>query len=132
MGLHPAGTLMEELRASKDEEELQSMIAAQRISEKALEETLQIIRPGMTEKEVAAELVYRMLRCGSEGNSFDPIVVTGKNTSKPHGVPGDTERFGDMTLTFACQVSFAYFVIVFHCDNHRSSLRMKLSLHSEY
>ena len=90
MTLQPAGALMEELRASKDEEELRSMVAAQRISEKALEETLQIIRPGMTEKEVAAELVYRMLRHGSEGNSFDPIVVTGKNTSKPHGVPGDT------------------------------------------
>ena len=62
MNLQPAGALMEELRASKDEEELRSMIAAQRISEKALEDTLQIIRPGMTEKEVAAELVYRMLR----------------------------------------------------------------------
>ena len=90
MNLQPAGALMEELRASKDEEELRSMIAAQRISEKALEDTLQVIRPGMTEKEVAAELVYRMLRYGSEGNSFDPIVVTGRNTSKPHGVPGDT------------------------------------------
>ena len=66
------------------------MIRAQRISEAALEETLHIIRPGMTEKEVMAELVYRMLRHGSEGNSFDPIVVTGKNTSMPHGVPGDT------------------------------------------
>ena len=90
MNLQPAGALMEELRASKDEEELRSMIAAQRISEKALEDTLQVIRPGMTEKEVAAELVYRMLRYGSEGNSFDPIVVTGRNTSKPHGVHGDT------------------------------------------
>ena len=90
MNLQPAGALMEELRASKDEEELRSMIAAQRISEKALEDTLQVIRPGMTEKEVAAELVYRMLRYGSEGNSFDPIVVTGRNTSKPHGVPGGT------------------------------------------
>ena len=88
--LCPAGSLMTELRASKDDEELQYMIDAQRISEKALEETLHIIRPGMTEKEVAAELVYRMLKHGSEGNSFDPIVVTGKNTSKPHGVPGDT------------------------------------------
>ena len=87
--LQPAGDLMSELRASKDEDELHSMIAAQRISEKALEDTLQIIRPGMTEKEVAAELVYRMLKYGSEGNSFDPIVVTGKNTSLPHGVPGD-------------------------------------------
>ena len=81
---------LEGLRASKDEEEIQSMTEAQRISERALEETLQIIRPGMTEKEVAAELTYRMLRNGSEGNSFDPIVVTGRNTSKPHGVPGDT------------------------------------------
>ena len=87
--LQPAGDLMSELRASKDEDELHSMIAAQRISEKALEDTLHIIRPGMTEKEVAAELVYCMLKYGSEDNSFDPIVVTGKNTSLPHGVPGD-------------------------------------------
>lgn len=87
--LEPAGDLMLQLRASKDADEINSMIAAQRISEQALEETLQLIRPGMTEKEVAAELVYRMLRHGSEGNSFDPIVVTGKNTSLPHGVPGD-------------------------------------------
>ena len=65
ISLRPAGDLMSELRASKDEDELSSMIAAQRISEKALEETLQTIRPGMTEKEVAAELVYRMLRHGS-------------------------------------------------------------------
>ena len=85
-----AQELLRTLRASKTEEEIQSMIAAQRISEKALEEVLQIIRPGMTEREVMAELVYHMLRNGSEGNSFDPIVVTGANTSMPHGVPGDT------------------------------------------
>ena len=85
-----AQELLRTLRASKTEEEIQSMIAAQRISEKALEEVLQIIRPGMTEREVMAEFVYHMLRNGSEGNSFDPIVVTGANTSMPHGVPGDT------------------------------------------
>ena len=86
----PAGDFMMALRASKNQEEIDSMIRAQRISEKALEEVLHIIKPGMTEKEVMAELVYHMLRNGSEGNSFDPIVVTGKNTSMPHGVPGDT------------------------------------------
>ena len=86
----PAGDFMMSLRASKNQEEIDSMIRAQRISEKALEEVLHIIKPGMTEKEVMAELVYHMLRNGSEGNSFDPIVVTGKNTSMPHGVPGDT------------------------------------------
>ena len=102
--LLPSGSLLSDLRASKDENELRNMIAAQRISEAALEETLPMIRPGMTEREVAAELVYQMLRNGSEGNSFDPIVVTGKNTSKPHGVPGDTVIMpGDfLTMDFGC------------------------------
>lgn len=83
------GRLFNELRAVKNEEEVEALIAAQRISEKALEEVLHIIKPGMTEREVMAELVYRMLKYGSEGNSFDPIVVTGSKTSMPHGVPGD-------------------------------------------
>ena len=102
LSLLGAGGLMTELRASKSEEEIACMIRAQRISEKALEEVLPIIRPGMTEKEVMAELVYHMLRNGSEGNSFDPIVVTGANTSMPHGVPGDTViREGDfVTMDF--------------------------------
>ena len=102
--LCPAQSILSELRAGKTEEEIDCMIRAQRISEAALEETLQIIRPGMTEREVAAELVYRMLRHGSEGNSFDPIVVTGANGSMPHGVPGDTViREGDfITMDFGC------------------------------
>jgi len=85
----PAQVIFSELRAVKTAQEIESMIKAQRISEAALEEVLHIIKPGMTEREVAAELVYRMLRHGSEGNSFDPIVVTGSKTSLPHGVPGD-------------------------------------------
>ena len=87
--LLPAQGLLDALRESKDEEEIESLTRAQRISEAALEETLAIIRPGMSEKELAAELVYRMLRHGSEGNSFAPIVVSGPNTSLPHGVPGE-------------------------------------------
>lgn len=87
--LLPARDMFETLRASKSEEEIACMIEAQRISEKALETVLHIIKPGMTERQVAAELVYNMLKNGSEGNSFDPIVVTGSKTSLPHGVPGD-------------------------------------------
>lgn len=87
--LLPAGDLFETLRASKTEEEIACMIEAQRISEKALETVLHMIKPGMTERQAAAELVYNMLKNGSEGNSFDPIVVTGSKTSLPHGVPGD-------------------------------------------
>ncbi len=100
--LQPAQGILRTLRASKTDEEIRSMICAQRISEKALEEVLGIIRPGMTEREVMAELVYHMLKNGSEGNSFDPIVVTGKKTSMPHGVPGDEViREGDfVTMDF--------------------------------
>lgn len=102
MALIPAESVFAELRCSKNEEEIASMRQAQAISEKALEEVLGIIKPGMTEREVAAELVYRMLRNGSEGNSFDPIVVTGAKTSMPHGVPGDEIiRDGDfITMDF--------------------------------
>ena len=100
--LQGAQSILRTLRASKTDEEIRSMTQAQRISEKALEEVLQIIKPGMTEREVMAELVYHMLKNGSEGNSFDPIVVTGKKTSMPHGVPGDEViRAGDfITMDF--------------------------------
>ena len=102
MAMLPAQDIFSELRAVKTAEEVESMIKAQRISEAALEEVLQIIRPGMTECEVAAELVYRMLRHGSEGNSFDPIVVTGSKTSMPYGVPGDKviEKGDFITMDF--------------------------------
>ena len=102
--LESAGELFRQLRTIKTEEEIASMIHAQRISEAALEEVLHIIKPGMTEREVAAELVYRMLRHGGEGNSFDPIVVTGSKTSLPHGVPGDKViQKGDfVTMDFGC------------------------------
>lgn len=89
LSFHPASEILASLRASKDEEEAKCLVAAQRIAEKALDEVLGILRPGMTEKEVASELVYRLYRNGGEANSFDPIVVTGSKTSLPHGVPGD-------------------------------------------
>lgn len=87
--LKPAQFILNDLRASKTPAELESMIQAQRIAEKALDDVLGMLRPGLTEREVAAELTYRMLLHGGEGNSFDPIVVTGTKSSMPHGVPGD-------------------------------------------
>ena len=87
--LVPAAELLEKLRAQKDPEELETMIAAQRIAERALAEALNDIRPGVTEKEIAARIQYLMLHYGAEDKSFDPIVVSGPNGSLPHGVPSD-------------------------------------------
>ena len=87
--LHSAEEIMADLRAVKDQSEIDSLVKAQRIAEQALEEILKYIRPGVKERDIAAELTYRMMLLGGEGNSFDPITITGSNTSKPHGVPGD-------------------------------------------
>ena len=102
--LTPASALMTELRGSKDEEELSCMIAAQRIAEGALAQILKEIRPGMTEKEIAARLNYLMVSAGAEKTSFDTIVASGPNGSMPHAVPGMRKvREGDfITMDFGC------------------------------
>ena len=102
--LTPASALMTELRGSKDEEELSCMTAAQRIAEGALEQILKEIRPGMTEKEIAARLNYLMVSAGAEKTSFDTIVASGPNGSMPHAVPGMRKvREGDfITMDFGC------------------------------
>ena len=101
-----ASALMETLRAGKDNEELAVMIRAQEIAEKSLEETLSWLKVGMTEKEVAAYLEYRMLCNGAEKKSFDTIVASGPNSSKPHAVPGERRiQNGDfVTIDFGCVV----------------------------
>ena len=102
--LTPASALMTELRGSKDEEELSCMTAAQRIAEGALAQILKEIRPGMTEKEIAARLNYLMVSAGAEKTSFDTIVASGPNGSMPHAVPGMRKvREGDfITMDFGC------------------------------
>ena len=89
-------------RASKEPWELERMIKAQEITDRAFTEVCGRVREGMTEKELAAELIYCLYKNGGEGLSFDPIVVSGPNTSMPHGVPGDRKlQKGDfITMDF--------------------------------
>ena len=99
-----ATELVKTLRAVKTPEELELLIAAQRIAERALGDILNELRPGVSEKEIAARLTYLMLHYGAENMSFDPIVVSGANSSKPHGVPGEKLlAAGDfVTMDFGC------------------------------
>ncbi len=104
--LTPAQTLLDDLRAAKDEEELDIMRRAQEITDEAFKAILNFIRPGLTEREIAARLVYELMRRGGEKMSFDPIVAAGPNGSRPHAVPGDqvvdTGMF--ITMDFGCKV----------------------------
>ena len=60
------------------------MRKAQEITDKAFTEVLGRIHAGMTELELQAELIYCLYKNGAMGLSFDPIVVSGPNTSMPH------------------------------------------------
>ncbi|MBE5762268.1 MAG: aminopeptidase P family protein [Clostridiales bacterium] len=87
--LIPMHSEISSFRAVKEDWELEYMRKAQSIADKAFEEICGRIKVGMTEKELRAELIYCLYKNGGEGLSFSPIVVSGPNSSLPHGVPGD-------------------------------------------
>ncbi len=87
--LVPMGDAISRFRAVKEEWELERMQKAQEITDAAFADILACIKPGITEKQLQAELIYRLYKFGGEGLAFDPIVVSGPNTSLPHGVAGD-------------------------------------------
>lgn len=77
------------LRMSKDLSEIECIRKAQEIAETAFDGILDFIKEGVTEREIAMELERIMMINGSEGVSFETIVLSGENTSMPHGVPSD-------------------------------------------
>ena len=87
--LVPMNARISGFRAVKEDWELDLMRKAQKITDTAFAEVQGKIRAGMTEKQLQAELIYCLLKNGADGLSFDPIVVSGPNTSLPHGVAGD-------------------------------------------
>ena len=89
--LVPAGGLVEELRAIKDEGEIDKVRAAAKLADAALEEVLARGVVGRTERDVALDLEVAMRRAGAEGVSFPPIVAAGAHGALPHAVPRDVE-----------------------------------------
>ena len=90
------------MRIIKTPEEIEKIVKAQRIAERAFSRLLRDIKPGQTEKHVAALLEYYMAEYGSDGKSFDTIAASGVNSASPHAVPTDKKlENGDfLTLDF--------------------------------
>lgn len=85
--------------ASKDPAEVEHIRASQSITESVFEEVVDLIEPGCTEREIAAEIVYRHLKKGADSMAFDPIVASGPNAARPHAQPTDrTLREGEMVV----------------------------------
>lgn len=102
--LVPVKGVVEEIRLIKDAFELRRLEEAAAIAVDALAQLIDAggIRAGRTEKEIAADLEYRMRMLGSERVSFDTIVASGPNSALPHYAAGDRElAHGDLvTIDF--------------------------------
>ncbi|MGO2100767.1 M24 family metallopeptidase [Vagococcus salmoninarum] len=116
--LIPTNNVVEKVRMIKDDKELSLLRKASEITDTTFSHCLDIVKPGMTEKELAFELERFIKVNGGEGCSFETIVASGKRSAQPHGhasnkkiLAGElvTVDFGvvyqkyysDMTRTFA-------------------------------
>lgn len=85
----PLAGFAEDIRIVKDKEEIENIRRAAEIADKAFNELLPVLRPGITERKVAAELEYRLSMSGSEKPAFETIVASGERGALPHGLPSD-------------------------------------------
>lgn len=87
------------MREVKNKNEINIMKENLFLAERAFTKTLAFIKDGMSEKELALELDYRMRREGADGLSFDTIVLFGERTAHPHGQPSNaTLSNGELVL----------------------------------
>lgn len=78
---------VEDLRLLKSPSEITKMRAAARLISKVFEQVVPLIRPGITELELAAEIDYHMRKLGASGPSFETIVASGPRAALPHARP---------------------------------------------
>ena len=89
--------IIEKQRMIKDEEELSNLRKACEITDNCFSYILSYIKPGMSEKQIAKE-IEEYYKERTDGLSFDTIVASGENTSKPHAVPSDI-----ITIDMGCK-----------------------------
>ena len=97
---------VQRLRQVKDKGEIDSLSAANKLTSDCFEHMCTFIREGMTERDIALEIDYWMMRSGSEGVSFDTIVASGPNGSLCHAIPsGRRVQKGDLiTMDFGAVI----------------------------
>jgi Xaa-Pro aminopeptidase len=104
--LVPTSDLVERLRAIKSPEEVASIRAAADLAQAALAEVLPVVRPGLTELEIAATLEAALRRRGSEWHPFPTIVASGPRAALPHArtSPRPVQAGEWLLLDFGAQV----------------------------
>jgi len=103
----PVDSLIENITIVKNEAEIELTKKAVEITDKTFSELLDIIKPGMTEREVSAEISYIQKKLGADGDSFDAIVASGERSAFPHARATDKKiQKGELLkLDFGCTVN---------------------------
>ena len=101
-----AENIITQIRSIKDEEEINNIKMACKVTDECFEMLLKYIKPGMTEKQIAKK-INKFYSENAEGTSFDTIVASGENSSKPHAVPSDRiiESKDIITIDMGCKVN---------------------------
>lgn len=102
-GLIPASGLIEQLRYIKSADETEALRRACAKTDLAFQQICGKIKPGISEKELAAELLYIIGKLGCE-SSFPIIIASGVNGSLPHAIPSDKLLAENefITMDFGC------------------------------
>lgn len=87
--LKSASAVVERARMVKDEDELEHIRAAVQLGATLFDRALQVLRAGVQESEVAAEMEYAARRAGAEAMSFPTIIASGARSALPHGRASD-------------------------------------------
>jgi len=99
IGLTGTQFVVEKIAARKSPEEIDAIRRAIAISARVWDEVLPLIKPGVKESEIAAEMVYRGRKLGADREAFEPIVASGWRSALPHGVSSHKViQPGDMVL----------------------------------
>jgi len=99
-----AAEKIEALTMRKQPDEIEKIKQAARITDRTFEKILTLIKPGMSEKDVSAEISYWHKKFGAEKDSFDPIVASGLRGALPPGIASDKiiEKGEMVTVDFGC------------------------------
>ena len=97
--LVPSDPVMDELRMVKDEEEMEWMRKAQEIACLGMDRLRDLLEPGRTGREIAAEVLYTMMKAGASGTSTPLHINTGIRSCWIHGLVGEEPiRQGDLVV----------------------------------
>ena len=95
----PKTAVVTDLVATKEDSEVARIRRAQQVTEAVFDHILGLLEPGVTERDIAAEITYQHLKRGADKMSFDPIVASGPNGALPHARPTNrTLQKGDLVV----------------------------------